>query len=122
VAQNKNSSEAGTLEVGHKVRDDAIWVTLSGELDLATAPTLQAALQEAESGDAAHPIVLDLRRLAFIDSSGLRVVLAAAKRAGDQGRRFVLVRGSDQVDRVFQVTGSDRHLEVVDEPPSFEPA
>jgi anti-sigma B factor antagonist len=120
--ENKDSSEPGTLDVRHEIRKDAVWVSLRGELDLATASTLEAALQEAESANNAVPIVLDLRQLAFIDSSGLRVMLAAAKRADDRDRRFILVRGSDQVDRVFRVTGSDRHLEVVDEPPTFEPA
>jgi anti-sigma B factor antagonist len=117
---NAESSEAGTLDVRHETRQGAVWVSLRGELDLATAPVLEDALAEAESASDSPPIVLDLRRLAFIDSSGLRVMLAAAKRAEEATRRFILIRGSDQVDRVFRVTGTDRHLEVVDEPPSFD--
>lgn len=108
--------------MGRETREGAAWISPQGELDLATAPTLEEALQATESDADRLPIVLDLRQLSFIDSSGLRVVLAAAKRAEAAGRRLVIIRGANQVDRVLSVTGSDRHLEVVDEPPTFEAA
>lgn len=116
--ENANKpAAAGTLEIDAEARDGAAWLTLRGELDLATAPVFERALIEAEGGST--PLVLDLRQLGFIDSSGLRVILSAASQATEAGRRLVIVRGQNQVARVLDITGSDQHLEVVDEPPSL---
>ena len=57
---------------------DAAVVVPTGELDLATAPALEAALQSGFDGVAAR-VVLDLRELEFIDSSGLRTLLTARR-------------------------------------------
>ena len=111
------AAAAGTLEIEAETRDATAWLTLRGELDLATAPALERALAKA-AGDSA-PLVLDLRQLGFIDSSGLRVILSAASQAAEAGRRLILVRGQNQVARVLDITGSDQHLEVVDEPPTL---
>ena len=50
----------------------------------------------------------DLAGLSFMDSTGLRLIVAAAARAGEAGRRFVVVRGPDPVHRVLELTGLDR--------------
>ena len=92
-------------------------VTASGELDLATAEQLEEALKRQER-DGPPVIVLDLRALAFMDSTGLRTVLAADARARERGGRLVIVRGPEEVQRVFRLTRMDDHLEIVDEPPS----
>lgn len=90
---------------------------MAGELDLASAGELEARLRELES---ARPdlIVLDLRELDFMDSTGLRTVLAADARARERGGRLVVVRPPGEVQRVLQVTRMDEHLELVDEPPT----
>ncbi len=103
-----------TLEVRTVSTNDAVHLSLSGELDLASADKLERELESAEPG--ANVLVLDLRELSFIDSSGLRLVLVAAKRAGEAGRRLVLVRGPREVDRVFQVTGTSEQLEFIEDP------
>jgi anti-sigma B factor antagonist len=92
-------------------------IAVAGELDLATAGELEAGLKTLES---ARPdlIVLDLRELEFMDSTGLRTVLAADARARDRGARLVVVRPPGEVERVLQVTRMDEHLELVDEPPT----
>jgi anti-sigma B factor antagonist len=64
-------------------------ITLRGELDLGTTGRLEAALVEA-----GRPVVLDLSRLSFMDSTGVRVLLEAAERAGD-GLRIVPPAGGD---------------------------
>ena len=91
-------------------------LVLSGELDLASAEELEGELKQLE---AAEPplLVLDLRELEFMDSTGLRTVIAADARARDRGGRLVVVRARDEVDRVFRLTRMDQHLELVDEPP-----
>ena len=92
-------------------------MVVSGELDLSTAERLEDELRRHER-DEPSTLVLDLRELTFMDSTGLRTVIAADARARERGIRLVIVRGSEDVDRVFRVTRMDEHLEMVDEPPS----
>lgn len=92
-------------------------LVVSGELDLSSAEELEAQLRQLESSEP-ELLVLDLRELEFMDSTGLRVVIAADARARDRGARLVVVRAPEEVDRVFRLTRMDQHLELVDEPPS----
>jgi anti-anti-sigma factor len=91
-------------------------VIVAGELDLATAEQLEAQLKQVESAGP-ETLVLDLRELEFMDSTGLRAVIAADTRARERGGKLVVVRAPDDVDRVFRITLMDQHLELVDEPP-----
>ena len=97
-----------TLERGRAM------LTLRGELDLATVPEAEAALMRLEHDPEAATIVLDLRRLAFMDSTGLRFVLAAGARASGSDRRFVIVRGPRNVHRVFHLARLEDRLEFAD--------
>jgi len=87
-------------------------VALAGELDLAGAATLEHEL----SGLQAPTVVVDLRGLGFMDSSGLRALVVAALRAQGAGRRFALVPGASQVMRVFDVTRMRERLDFVADP------
>jgi anti-anti-sigma factor len=78
-------------------------------------PRLDRALRRAESD--AESIVLDLRELEFVDSSGAHLLLASDRRIREAGGRLVVVRGSDEVEWFFRLVGLDRELEVVDRPP-----
>jgi anti-anti-sigma factor len=90
-------------------------LVLRGELDIASAPQVEEELARLET--AAPPVlVLDLRGLEFMDSTGLRTVVAADARAREQDRRLVVVRGPDAVHRIFTVTRLDERLEIVDDP------
>ena len=92
---------------------DAVRIAVVGELDVSTVGRLDRALRrtrfEAES------IVLDLRRLQFIDSSGAHLLRRAATRIGDAGGRLTVVRGPSAVDRLFALVGLDRELDIVDD-------
>jgi len=101
-----------------KVREaaGAILVGLFGELDISEVEQVEAVLATAEAKEPSL-LVIDLRRLEFMDSSGIRLVVEADLRARDQGRRLVFVRGSDAVHRVFTIALLDRRLEFVDDPP-----
>jgi len=83
---------------------DAAWVQVAGELDLATVPQLHEALSAAQSH--ARLVVLDLRGLVFLDSSGVHAIASASRQARRLGRRLVLLRGPSKVDRLFTLTGS----------------
>lgn len=85
-------------------RAGAVVVSPTGELDLATTCQFERALRDAQTE--AGEVVLDLRDLTFLDCSGLRVILDAAKRARRAGHRLTVVPGPAQVDRVFTLTGA----------------
>ncbi|MBV8217254.1 MAG: STAS domain-containing protein [Solirubrobacterales bacterium] len=87
----------------------------TGELDLRTSPELEDRLTQAFDRGA-ELVILDLRGIEFMDSTGLRVLLSAHQRAHESGRRFALVRGADQVERVLTLTGVRDLLTVVDAP------
>src|SRR5438094_7159538 len=88
-------------------------VVFSGELDLAGVERARAAIAEAE--EHSGMIVLDLSQLTFLDSTGLEVVLRAARRAGELGRRLVVRRPSPYVKRLFELTAIDQSLDIVDD-------
>jgi anti-sigma B factor antagonist len=95
----------GTLTISSAEDDGTICISLAGELDLAGARQLQERLEAAELKRPAR-LVVDLGRLAFIDSTGLRLLLQANARAGERGCELVLRPGEPSVQRVFEVTGS----------------
>jgi anti-sigma B factor antagonist len=90
-------------------------VVLAGELDIANAEGLDKALAAVED-NLSGTLVLDLRRLEFIDSTGLRTLIAADERARSAGRRLAVVRAQNAVARLLEVTQLDQRLEVVDDP------
>ncbi len=107
------------IEIDTTSLGDTAVVSLRGELDLSVAGEVEQALLAVEQ-DRPQRLVLDLRDLAFIDSSGLRLVLEADLRARRDARTFALVRGPEQVHRVFLIALLDKRLEFLDEPPSAD--
>jgi anti-sigma B factor antagonist len=92
------------------------WVLVaSGELDLRTSPELEDRLERLWAAGV-ELVILDLRQIEFMDSTGLRVLLGAHQRAQESGGRFALVKGADQVERVLTLTGVRELLTVVDAP------
>jgi anti-sigma B factor antagonist len=87
-------------------------VALFGELDIAVAGELDRTLEEMEREGPDH-LILDLRGLTFLDSTGLRSIIAADARGREQGRRVTLIRGPAVVQRVFEITGLEGRLEIV---------
>jgi anti-anti-sigma factor len=102
------------LTVSPASDQDVVVVTVAGDLDLSTAPDLERSLVGVQTDG--RPVVLDLRQVTFMDSSGLRVILAADARARSAGSRLVLVEGPPGVQRVFHLTLLDRRLEFVADP------
>lgn len=98
---------------------DAAWVLLAGELDLATSPELKLTLRDAQLH--ARVVVLDLRKLTFIDATGVYVILNAACDARREGGRVMLVRGPAHVDRMLTLTAASDEVLIVDLDPT-EPA
>ena len=103
------------LRLSTSVTDGTAVIALEGELDLAGANALEQELATPEA-DGARAIVLDLRGVEFMDSSGLRVIAVTLQSAQERGRRFALVPGAAQVMRVFDVTRMRERLEFVGDP------
>ena len=89
-------------------------LSLFGELDIAAAPRLDAELTEVEA-EGPDRIVLDLRGLTFLDSTGLRSLLGADARARAADWALTLIQGPDVVQRVFAITGLDGRLDIVED-------
>ena len=96
------------------VRRDSgrIVLSLFGELDLASAPMLQGALEDVDVGPSTT-VVFDLQGLEFIDSTGLRTIFSAQQRLRELGGDFAVTRGSPQVQRLLEITRADEHLQVL---------
>ena len=106
--------ELEILEIDTGDRGGVVHVALRGELDLSSVNKVQDELRRVEAGAPAI-VVLDLSKLSFLDSTGLRCLVTADQRARDEGRRLVLVRGPDPVQRVFSITRLEERLEIVDD-------
>ncbi len=85
---------------------------LHGELDLLGAPLLEKEIESAEI-EATGIVVLDIQDLQFIDSAGLRVILAAHERSRQHDQEFALTRGTEQVQRLFAIAGIGKHLRTI---------
>lgn len=104
-----------TFEIERIDDTRCVRLVLRGELDLYSAPALDDAVVALE-GEKWPLLFLDLRELDFIDSAGLRLVMRTHARARQDGRRLVIIRGRENVERVLELTGLKDELEIVDEP------
>jgi len=85
---------------------------LTGELDIATVPMLDAAFDAVYGDEAAEMIVVDLTELSFMDSTGIHLLLRMHAACEDDDRLRV-VNGSPPVVRLFDVTGVRDHLPII---------
>jgi anti-anti-sigma factor len=76
---------------------------VAGEIDLSNCARAEAELHAARHG--ARVLVLDLREVRFIDTSGLRLILEERQRAQSDGYRFLVTSSSSAVQRLFEVAG-----------------
>jgi anti-sigma B factor antagonist len=99
-----DATEFPAFSVETAFDDDRARVTVSGEVDAATAGQIETALNDAiERGSAT--IEVDLGDVGFIDSSGLRALIVSRQRAQDAGRTMRVVATTTAVDRLFELTG-----------------
>ena len=98
-----------SFEIDTEERAGELVVRLSGDLDLAALETVDIALAQAQA-DGNRSVQVDLRRLEFIDSTGIRLLLMAHKRAEKKGNQFCVIRGSERIQRIFALTDLDQRL------------
>jgi anti-anti-sigma factor len=93
----------------------AVVFAVEGELDLASCPTLEQELERVRDADV-DLLIVDLRELCFMDSTGLHALVKANKRAAEAGRRFAVIQGGAQIQRLLSLTGVGELLTVADSP------
>lgn len=101
------------LKVSSRSQGDHIVITPGGEIDLYTAPRLQAEFAGVLRDGPAR-IVVDLAAVEFCDSTGMNVLLAAMKRARERGGSLELAGPRPAVRKILQVTGLDTVFAVHD--------
>jgi anti-anti-sigma factor len=103
-----------TYQVETQREDRAGIARVSGEFDLSAAEAVEAALKALEAE--CDVIVLDLREITFLDSTGLRTITSADARSRAGEFELKIVRGPEHVQKLLHVTGMDKILPLVDHP------
>jgi anti-sigma B factor antagonist len=103
----------GELSMRSQRVGDAHTISVTGEMDLATAPDVEQELIRVEATDAAT-IVLDLGGLTFLDGTGIRMLIVADARSRSNGHPLSLRRPPEHVLRVLRVCGMADRLPLVD--------
>jgi anti-sigma B factor antagonist len=104
-----------TLSLETREEQDTVRIAVGGELDLSSALMFDDEVRRAEERRPTT-LILDLRLLRFMDSTGLRLIMSAQSRARKRGWRLAIVLGSEPVRRIFKLAGVGRRLEIVDHP------
>jgi anti-anti-sigma factor len=102
------------FEIRSETAPGGAHLRVHGELDIATVAQLEGAVSVALAGTT-RSIVIDMRGLTFIDSSGLRLLILLADRAREEGWELALIRPGPPTLAVFQLTGAEDSLPFLDE-------
>jgi anti-anti-sigma factor len=103
--------EARTLQVEVKLDRDRLLVCPAGEVDLLTAATLESRILDLLRGGFDR-VVVDLRAVTFLDSTGIRVLLSAHHRAREDGRSFSIILGGPATRRPLEILGLTEYLDL----------
>ena len=94
---------------------DAAVIVVSGELDIASAPELEQVLDQIQP-EQTKLVIVDLRELEFMDSTGLSIIVRAHQRLSEHDCELTLVQGPPQVQRLLDLTGVAERLRLGAEP------
>jgi anti-sigma B factor antagonist len=105
----------GEFQVQVHLEGSTKLISVSGELDLASGPELESELDKVSAPETTL-VVVDLRELEFMDSTGLSIIVRAHQRLAETGCELGLVRGSTQVQRLLDLTGVAERVRLVGAP------
>src|ERR1700743_3445412 len=109
---SKRSSGGGSFLISRRELAHATsLLSVEGDLDLASAPSLKWALEDLQSAESRH-VIVDLSGVGFIDSTALGVLVGAQRSLGP-GVRLAIVCDEENVLRIFELTGLDGMFEIV---------
>jgi anti-sigma B factor antagonist len=115
VAYSDHEVQPGRFEMRSESMGTSHLLSIRGELDANACPGLEAELMRAEE-NGAERIVVDLSELTFIDSTGIALLVAAARRSEqDSGRLSLIPSRSEDVQRLLELCGLDGHLPILEE-------
>lgn len=106
------ADRAGQFQVVTEQSEGMAKVAPSGELDIATAGRLTEALDALTVGSG-EKLVIDLSAVGFMDSTGLRILISANRKATEGAYELVIVTGESPAKRVLELTRMDEHMQVV---------
>lgn len=107
--------ESTAFDLQLESAEDEATVSVAGELDAYTAPQLRKMLDEILDGSVSR-VVVDLKSTTFIDSTGLGVLVGAARKARSHDGELVLDSPARSVHRVLQITGLTLSIPVLNAP------
>lgn len=110
-----------TFKVKAEQEGETYRVRLIGEFDLQAFDQVDTLLTDAQMGTS-QTVLVDLRSVTFIDSSGIRALVRAHKRGTAGAGPLRLIRGPDNVHRVFELAGLDSRLEFVEGDNATDPS
>ena len=105
------SNDELSIDIKTEHDGSALILRLKGSLDLATSPTVRAALLDAAS-EGKHQIIVDLTHVEFIDSTGLGALIGGHRRALENGGSVSLVILEGPIERLLNITGLMRVFKV----------
>jgi anti-anti-sigma factor len=111
------NSQHPYLTIGVTNAPEAHTVLLGGEADLSGAAKIETALADAAASEAER-VIVDLRNLTFIDSSGLRALLRGHEQCVARGHDLWIIRGPANVQRLFELSGMNETLQFYDVGPA----
>lgn len=99
------------LEISSEITDEKAIIRIEGEVDVSNASELRDALDTALA-DGVKEVEADFAEVAYIDSTGIGVLVGAAHRAQERGSVLVVANPQKNVERVFTLLGVDKDLNV----------
>lgn len=109
--QNDDPNKVSFLITRRELARDTSLLSVEGDLDLASAPSLKWALADLQAAGSRH-VVVDLAKVSFIDSTALGV-LVGAQRGLDPGVKLAIACAEENVLRIFELTGLNGMFEIV---------
>lgn len=110
----RNEAGPGSFSVDRSVRESTVVLALQGELDMASAGRLANAATDIAPGS---QVVIDLKNLEFMDSSGLRTLMNLDLRARAEGWSIALAGPQPSVRRLLTLTGFEDRIPILDASP-----
>ena len=106
---SSNSVPPDLFEVQVELRPTALYLRLVGEFDIAAMQEFEEAVGQIEL-QGSEQVVIDLRRLNFIDSTGLAAIVEVWRHSSEDGVNVAVLQGPEQIRRTFEISGLDRVL------------
>lgn len=89
----------------HVVNDAVVRIAVAGEIDLSTCDSVASAIQDVVTADRAAELIVDLDQVTFLDSTGVRVLVAGQRLARQHGSAYLVINARGIVHRVLEVSG-----------------